>query len=126
MKEFFKKSMYVGLGLANMTKDKIEALAKEMANYSKMSEEEGKKFAEFLQTESKKASAGLKETIDKTVQGAMKTLRFKCRLTRLEERVAVLEKAAGIVPPPEEPEETEEPEEGLECGCEQGEEPRAE
>ena len=74
MFEFAKRGLYVGLGLANMTKEKVESFAQEFAKQAKLSEEEGKKFAEYLQAESKKASAELKQNVDKLVEAAVNKL----------------------------------------------------
>ena len=101
MLDFAKKSLYVGLGLATMTKEKLEAFAKEAADYAKLSEEEGRKLAEFLQTEAKKARENLRENVDGLVKGAVNSLPSKGRVHRLEQRIAALEKAVGITPPEE-------------------------
>jgi len=104
MLDFAKRGLYVGLGLAYTTKEKVEAFAKEFAARSKLSEEEGRKLAEYLQAESKKASESLKETVEQLVQKAAKRLPCDRRFQGLEARLAALEKAAGIAsPPPAEP-----------------------
>jgi polyhydroxyalkanoate synthesis regulator phasin len=98
MREFFSKSMYIGLGLANMTKEKIENFAKEIAKQSEMSETEGHKFVEYLQGESQKARTELNKTVEGVVQAAIKRMPCMAKISALEERVAALEAAAGIVP----------------------------
>jgi polyhydroxyalkanoate synthesis regulator phasin len=96
MREFFSKSMYIGLGLANMTKEKIENFAKEIAKQSEMSETEGHKFVEYLQGESQKARTELNKTVESVVQAAIKRMPCMAKISALEERVAALEAAAGI------------------------------
>jgi len=91
MKDILRKSMFMGLGLAAMTKDKVQSVARQMAEYSKMSEEEGKKLADFLVKESRKARKELKETIDKMVGEAADKMPGKRRIAELEARVAALE-----------------------------------
>ncbi len=113
MFEFAKKGLYVGLGLANLTKEKAEAFAKEFAQRADLTEEEGKKFAEYLQGESRKASDGLKETVDNLVKAAVRRLPCCRKCAQLEERIAALEAAAGIASP--EPESATD-DEG-ECSC---------
>lgn len=98
MLDFAKKSLYVGLGLATMTKDKIEAFAKEAADYAKLGEEEGRKLAEYLQAEARKARESLRENVEGLVNAAVKNLPSKRRIHRLEQRIAALEEAAGITP----------------------------
>ena len=96
MFEFAKRGLYVGLGLANLTKEKVESFAEEFAKQAKLSEEEGKKFAEYLQTESKKASAELKQNVDNLVEAAVNKLPCNRVISRLEARIAALEKAVGV------------------------------
>ena len=101
MLDFAKKSLYVGLGLATMTKDKLEAFAKDAAEYAKLSEDEGRKLAEFLQAEAKKARANLRETVEGVVNATAEKLPSKRRIERLERRIAAVEQAVGINPPEE-------------------------
>ena len=107
MFEFAKKGFYVGLGLATMTKEKVEEYAKEVSKRAKLSEDEGHKFADYLHGESKKARESLKDNVDSLVQSAVKRLHCVHKIDELEKRIIALESAAGIVPP----ETTEAPEE---------------
>jgi polyhydroxyalkanoate synthesis regulator phasin len=104
MLDFVKKSVYVGLGLATMTKDRIETFAREVAQYTKLSEEEGRKLAEYLQSESRKARESLRDHVDTLVQKALGRLPYAAKIEQLEKRVASLEAAAGIAAPPASPE----------------------
>ena len=70
MMDMLKKGMYVGLGLASMTKDKVEAVAKEMAANAKLSEEEGRKFSETLQKEAADARKNLDAMIENAIEKA--------------------------------------------------------
>jgi len=99
MFDFARKGLYVGLGLANATKEKIESCAKEFAKEAKLTEEEGRKFAHFLQGESKKASENLRETVDGLVEAAVKRIPHRRGIKELEARIAALEEAVGIAPP---------------------------
>ncbi|MBN2448964.1 MAG: hypothetical protein JXR77_01160 [Lentisphaeria bacterium] len=116
MFEFAKKGIYVGLGLASFTKEKAEAFAKEFAKRAKVSEDEGRRFAEYLSAESRKAQKGLRESVETMVQKAVDRVPFKRRLEALEARVALLEQLAldlcpekaeelglKVTPPVEEP-----------------------
>jgi len=99
MFDFARKGFYLGLGLANATKEKIESFAKEFAKEAKLTEEEGRKLANFLHGESKKAGESLKETVDGLVEAAVKRMPCRRGIKELEARIAALEEAVGITPP---------------------------
>lgn len=93
MLDALKKTLYAGVGLAFLTRDKIEEVAKKVAEEAKLSEGEGKKlFDEFL-----KKSEEARATIDKMVSGAVSAALGKLdipkqsELKALEARVAALE-----------------------------------
>ena len=95
MLDFAKKGLYVGLGIASLTKEKLEDFAKEFAEKAKMSEEEGRKFADYLADESKKGREGLKQMVETAVQGTVDRLPYSRKIEKLEARVAVLEELLG-------------------------------
>lgn len=99
MFDFARKGFYLGLGLANATKEKIESFAREFAKEAKLTEEEGRKLAQFLHGESKKAGDSLKETVDGLVEAAVKRMPCRRGIKELEARIAALEEAVGITPP---------------------------
>lgn len=92
MKEYLKKSVFVGLGLATMTRERIRAFAKEVAEHTKMSEEEGEKFAKELTEESQKAQQRLESRINKMVEDAKDKLPGMKRIRDIEQRLDALEK----------------------------------
>ncbi len=96
MLDFAKKGFYVGLGIATLTKDKIQSFAKEVAERTKMTEEEGRKFVEYLEEESQKAKESLTRNIQEIVDATLGKLPWKRKIEALENRVAALEKALGI------------------------------
>ena len=98
MIEMMKKSLHVGLGLAALTKETVERVAKELAKSAKMSEDEGRKLAEYLQDESQKARDNLMATVDRMVESALSRLPAIKKIEELEKRVAELEKACGKTP----------------------------
>jgi polyhydroxyalkanoate synthesis regulator phasin len=55
MLESIKKGFYTGLGLALITKEKAEELAKELVKKGELSEKEGKGFVEEILKKSKEA-----------------------------------------------------------------------
>jgi polyhydroxyalkanoate synthesis regulator phasin len=93
MKELAEKGFFAGLGLAVLTKEKIEQLAKDFAARAKISEVQGRKLADYLHEEGKKAREDLGNTVDGMVQSAMKRLPCEKKLAALEARVAALEAA---------------------------------
>ncbi|NOY81390.1 MAG: hypothetical protein GXP31_10350 [Kiritimatiellaeota bacterium] len=100
MLDFAKKGFYLGLGLATLTKDKVQSFAKEVAERTKMTEEEGKKFAQYLDAESQKARESLKENIQQVVHATVGRLPWRRRIEELETRIAAIESAMGIQPKP--------------------------
>lgn len=94
MLDVLKKSLYVGLGLAALTKEKLDTVAKELAKSAQLSEEEGRKLAKYLEEESAKARESLKATIDQMVAAAVARLPCARKVEELEKRVAELEKTA--------------------------------
>ncbi len=88
-----KKGIYLGLGLASLTKDKLAAVAAEVAKTAKLSEDEGRKLVGELETESKKAQEQLKAQVDSLVEAAAKRLPCCQKLTAIEHRLAKLETA---------------------------------
>jgi len=94
-----KKGLFIGLGVASLTKDKIEKFVGEFSRRAKLNEEEGKKLAEYLQTESVKAKDSLKGMVDCMVQAGLQKMPIykdmeimKSRVAQLEARVAALSK----------------------------------
>ena len=55
MFDLIKKTLLTGVGLAVMTKDKVEELGKEFASQAKLSELEGKEFVDHLLKQSETA-----------------------------------------------------------------------
>ena len=93
MKDFAEKGFYLGLGLAALTKEKVEELAKDLSARAKMSEEQGRQLAESLHEEGKKARENLGKSIEDTVQMALKRIPWVQKIEALEARVAALEAA---------------------------------
>lgn len=55
MFDLIKKTLLTGVGLAVMTKDKVEEMGKEFASQAKLSELEGKEFVDHLLKQSETA-----------------------------------------------------------------------
>jgi len=74
MLDFVKKVMLTGVGLAALTKEKVEELAKDLAEKSNLSETEGKKFVDDLLKKSEQARKDLQDKIEKAAGSAIKKM----------------------------------------------------
>ncbi len=93
MIDLIKKTLMAGVGMAAMTKDKIEELANDIAKKSKLSEKEGKKlFTDFFKR-SQTAKKDLESLIEKTVKKIMKNLNIATKedISKLTKRMKKLE-----------------------------------
>lgn len=72
MLNIIKKSMLTGIGLALIAKDEVEELAKELVKKGQMSETEGLKFLEDLQSRYDETQKKLEEKVEKAVRDFMK------------------------------------------------------
>ena len=91
MFELAKKGFYMGLGLAGMTKDKAEAFARGFAQKANLTEDEGKKFADYIHEESQKAQDNLKSTVENMVRKTTSKMPCMKRIDELEARLARIE-----------------------------------
>jgi polyhydroxyalkanoate synthesis regulator phasin len=93
MLDLIKKTLMAGVGMAAMTKDKIEELANDIAKKSKLSEKEGKKLINDFLKRSQTAKKDLESLIEKTVKKVTKNLNIATRedMTKLTKRIKKLE-----------------------------------
>ncbi len=98
--ELVKKTLFTGIGLASLGKDKIEELAKDVAKYGEMSEAEASKFLEELRQRADAAQDDLRDRIDKRVEQVTQQLELartsevqalQAKVTALAAQVEVLE-----------------------------------
>jgi len=68
----FQEGMYVGLGLAMRTKEKVEEFGKKISEEYNMNEEEGKKFVDDLMKESEESQTRLDEIIEQRLDKYIK------------------------------------------------------
>ncbi len=76
MIDLIKRAMFAGIGVASLTKDKIEEISKEFVEKGKLSEQEGKKLLEELVLESEES----KKMVQNMVEGFVKTSLQKMNL----------------------------------------------
>lgn len=93
MIDILKKTLYTSIGLAYLTKEKIEELAKELIEDGKMTAQEGKEFVEDLLKRSKETKGKLSGEIEHTVQATLKKMNLvtKKEYDDLEQRLHQVE-----------------------------------
>lgn len=93
MLELLKKGFYTGLGLASITKEKAEELAKELVKKGELSEKEGKGFVEEILKKSKEAAQEFEKRAETLVYNAIKKIDVpsKKEFTAITQRLAILE-----------------------------------
>ena len=95
MFDLIKKTMLTGVGLASMTKDKLEAIAREIAEKEKLSEKEGKDLVNDLIKKAEEAKNNMENHIEKLVKDLMKKMNLASRdeVSALRRDVERLEEA---------------------------------
>ncbi|GAB6906816.1 conserved hypothetical protein [Desulfosarcina cetonica] len=74
MFDLVKKSMLAGVGLALKAWDEVEDMAKEMAEQGKMTETEGRKFIDELQSRYEETQKKLEERVERSVKELLKKM----------------------------------------------------
>jgi len=94
MFDIIKKTMLTGVGLASMTKDKVEELAKELAEKGKLSEKEGRELFDELLKKSEQARKNLETKVEDVVHKVLGKIDVvtKKEIDMLEKRIKRLEK----------------------------------
>lgn len=79
MLELLKKSVLTGVGLALLTKDKLDSLAGELIRQGEISEKEGAEFVEEFLRKSQDAQKELEQQVEKIVTGVAQRLQLATR-----------------------------------------------
>lgn len=100
MMDLIKKTMYLGVGLACMTKEKVEEISRELIKKGELSATEGKEFIDDLTQKSEEARKALEKRVEKIVKSVLAKLDIATKddLAALEKRIVKLEgkpKTAG-------------------------------
>ena len=92
MIDLIKKTLLTGVGLAVMTKEKVEELGKDLVSQAKLSEHEGKEFVDSLLKQSETARKEFETRINAAVQKAVSGLNLasKEEVARLSAKVEEL------------------------------------
>ncbi len=89
MNEIIKKTLFTGLGLAFLTKEKIEELTKDFVSKGKLSEQEGKNLYDDLLKKAEESKEEVKKQIEAITNETMKKMNLASRdeLKTLEKRL---------------------------------------
>ena len=91
MLDSIHKMFLAGVGLAAMTKDKIDEHIKELVEKGKLTEKEGREMADDMLKKSKQAAEDLEKQVEKLVQQTLGTLQIPSK-KEVEELAARIEK----------------------------------
>jgi polyhydroxyalkanoate synthesis regulator phasin len=94
MNDVFKKIVFTGIGLAAVSKEKIEDSIKEMIAKGSVTEQEGRKFVEEMTGYSEKARIELEKQVNGYIEKAIDRMELvrKDDLQELHEAIAALQK----------------------------------
>ncbi len=94
MIDLLKKTILAGVGLAAMTKDKVEELAEELTEKGELSEKEAKKLVDDLLKRSKRARKDLDKKMENVVMKVLKKLDVATKkdIARLDKKIKNIKK----------------------------------
>ena len=98
MIDLIKKIMLTGVGMASLTKDKIEELGKELIEKGKLSEKEGKELLNELKEKAEESRKEMETRTDKLVKDSLEKMNLASRddLEKLEKKLKKLSKALAV------------------------------
>jgi len=79
MIELIKKAVLTGVGIASLTKDKIEDLAKELVVKGKMSEQEGEKLVQEILDRAEESRTNINNQTEKIVRKTITKMQLASR-----------------------------------------------
>ena len=99
MIDVLKKSLYTGLGLAFMTREKIEDLSREMVKLGKLTEQEGRDLVAELTKKSEEAGRSVRVHIDNAVKQQLQRMNLVTRddYNELKRELEILKSRIGDV-----------------------------
>ena len=94
MIDLIKKTMLAGVGLAAMTKDKVEELAEELTEKGELSEREAKELLDDLLKRSKRAKKDLDKKMENVVMKVLKKMDVATKkdIARLDKKIKNIKK----------------------------------
>jgi polyhydroxyalkanoate synthesis regulator phasin len=95
MNDLLRKVVLTGIGLATLTKEKIEEVVKDVVEKGKLSEKEGKEFVDELLKKSEGAKEKVEGQIEKALQATLRKMNLVTRdeFSKLEKQIKQLKKA---------------------------------
>jgi polyhydroxyalkanoate synthesis regulator phasin len=103
MIELIKKAVLTGVGIASLTKDKIEDLANELIDKGKMSQQEGEKLVQEMLSRADESRESMKSQTENLVKKTIAKMQLariediellKTEIEKLREEIASLKKGA--------------------------------
>ncbi len=90
MIDLIKKAFYTGLGAAELTREKVDDLARELSEKGKLSDSEVKKFVEEMLDKSQEKKDQLAKQLEKITEETLKKMNLASRddLDALEKRLS--------------------------------------
>lgn len=92
MFDTFKKVAFTGMGVAALTREKLEELTKELIVKGKLTEQEGEKFVQEMLVKAEESKVVLKEQTERIVAAAMD----KVPLVKADDVQQLREEIAGL------------------------------
>lgn len=94
MVDLLKKTLLTGIGIAALSKEKIEELAKDFVEKGKISEQEGREFVDDLVVRSEESRVEFQKQIEEKVQAVLKKMNLaqQSEIDALKIEVAALQK----------------------------------
>ncbi len=96
MIDLIKKAVLTGVGVAALTKEKVEELSNEIVEKTKMSEEEGEKFIKEMLGRAQESKEALKNQTDQIIQSALSKTNF-AKSEEIEQLKGEIEKLRGEI-----------------------------
>ncbi len=95
MIDLMKKVLLTGVGMAALTKNKIEEIAKELVDKGNLSEKEGKEFIDDLMKKSEESRKEVEVKLEKFVKDSLARMNLASRddVLKLEKQIQELAKA---------------------------------
>jgi polyhydroxyalkanoate synthesis regulator phasin len=93
MVDILKKALLASVGVAYLTKDKIEEIGKKIVQDANVSEAEARKFIDELVQKSNEAKVSLEKTVGEKIQAAVHAMNLPTRkdMDELKRKIADLE-----------------------------------
>ncbi len=101
MIDLIKKAVLTGVGIASLTKDKIEDLANELVDKGKMSEQEGEKLVQEMLSRADESRESMKSQTENLVKKTIAKMQLariedievlKAEIEKLREEISTLKK----------------------------------